>query len=71
MAGLQRVKPQTVKDQISQKLTGRKLSDEHKANISKAMKDAWSKVPKTTEIWDTENNTKNTNENDKRLCFKH
>lgn len=69
---LQRKKPQTVKDQISQKLTGRKLSDEHKANISKAMKDAWSKVPKTTtDIW-AENNTKNTNENDKkRLCFKH
>ena len=59
MAGLQRIKPQTVKDQISQKLTGRKLSDEHKANISKAMKDAWSKVPKTTtDIWgDTENNS--------------
>lgn len=59
MTGLQRVKPQTVKDKISQKLTGRRLTDSHKKNISNGMRQAWAKVsPKTTtDIWDTENNT--------------
>ena len=43
--GYKRVMPQITKDKISDKLTGRKLSDETKQKISDALKAAWSKIP--------------------------
>lgn len=61
----QRVMPQDVRDKISSSLTGRKMSDETKQKISLGVKKAWAKVPKTTDLWSTENNNdkkNNTNE---------
>ena len=52
----QRVMPQDVRAKISSSLTGRKLSDETKEKISVGVKNAWAKVPKTIELWGTENN---------------
>ena len=42
--------PQYVRDKISQKLTGRKLSDETRQKISDAQKAVWAKVPKNTNL---------------------
>ncbi len=61
----QRVMPQAVKDKISSSLTGRKMSDETKQKISLGVKKAWSKVPKTVDLWVTdENNSDKTCIND-------
>lgn len=63
-----RVMPQAVKDKIRNSMSGRKLSDETKERISQGVKKAWAKIPKTTELWGTENNsdkTSNTNEKSK------
>ena len=58
----QRVMPQDVRAKISSSLQGRKLSDETKEKISLGVKKAWSKVPKTTDLWTTtENNNDKTN----------
>lgn len=48
--------PQYVKDKISAKLTGRKLSDETKKKISDGQKEAWAKIPKKTD-WNEPLNT--------------
>lgn len=48
--------PQVTKDKISSSLQGRKLSDETKEKISLGVKKAWSKVPKTTDLWTTTEN---------------
>lgn len=54
--------PQVTKDKISSSLTGRKLSDETKEKISVGVKKAWSRVPKTIELWSAdENNNDKTN----------
>ena len=45
--------PQYVRDKISQKLTGRKLSDETRQKISDAQKAVWAKVPKTINLTST------------------
>jgi hypothetical protein len=37
--------PQTTKDKISAKMTGRKLSQETKNKISQGQKNAWAKIP--------------------------
>lgn len=37
--------PQYVKDKISAKMTGRKLSQETKNKISQGQKNAWAKIP--------------------------
>ena len=58
--------PQCTKDKISAKLCGRKMSDETKQKISIGMKNAWAKVPKTTELWATENNNNKTSNNDEK-----
>ena len=60
--------PQAVKDKIRNSMSGRKLSDETKERISQGVKKAWAKIPKTTELWGTENNSdkaSNTNEKSK------
>ena len=59
-----RIMQQSVKDKISNSLRGRKLSDETKEKISLGVKKAWSKVPKTTELWATENNNNKTSNTD-------
>ena len=43
------------KQRISQSLTGRPLSDIHKANISKSMKDYWQTIPNKPRGTSTEN----------------
>lgn len=43
------------KQRISQSLTGRPLSDIHKANISKSMKDYWQTIPNKPTGESTEN----------------
>lgn len=47
--------PQYVRDKISQKLTGRKLSDETRQKISDAQKAVWAKVPKIKKENEEEN----------------
>lgn len=37
--------PQQQRDKISQKLSGRKLSNDTKAKISKSMQDYWASLP--------------------------
>lgn len=56
--------PQYVKDKISAKLTGRKLSDETKKKISDGQKEAWAKIPKKTD-WNEPLDTP-TKDNNKR-----
>ena len=60
----QRVMPQDVRAKISSSLSGRKLSDETKERISQGVKKAWAKIPKTTELWGTENNSDKTSNKD-------
>ena len=43
--GYSRTMPQYVKDKISRKLQGRKLSDKTKQLISTGVKSAWNKIP--------------------------
>lgn len=43
--GLQRKRPQEVKEKIRKSLTGRKLTQEHKEKISRGVKAAWDKIP--------------------------
>lgn len=56
--------PQYVKDKISAKLTGRKLSDETKKKISDGQKEAWAKIPKKTD-WNEPLNTPTDTKNKK------
>lgn len=59
---ISREMPQCVKDKISQKLKGRKLSDETKLKISNGQKAAWAKIPQTQRaesIWGTDTNNEN------------
>ncbi|MBQ2396262.1 MAG: hypothetical protein II304_04355 [Bacteroidales bacterium] len=63
MVKFKREMAQSTKDKISAKLRGRKLTDQHKQNISNSLKNAWSQVPQTTtsNLWsDDENNEDNT-----------
>ena len=53
MTRLSRNVPQYVRDKISQKLTGRKLSDETRQKMSDAQKALWSKVPKNINLTST------------------
>ena len=51
--------PQVVKDKISAKLTGRKLSDETKRRISDGQRRAWAQIPQKQDVstlWPTDNN---------------
>lgn len=51
--------PQAVRDKISAKLKGRKLSDTTKQRISDGQRKAWAQIPKKQEfndIWPTNNN---------------
>lgn len=64
MVKFKREMAQSTKDKISAKMRGRKLTDQHKQNISNSLKNAWSQVPQTTtgNLWatDDENNEDNT-----------
>lgn len=55
---ISREMPQSVKDKISFRMTGRKLSDETKKKISDGQKRAWSMIPKTNEKKEEINNEK-------------
>lgn len=63
--------PQVVKDKISAKLTGRKLSDETKKRISDGQRRAWAQIPQkqdTSTLWPTsQENNKNNDKNE--LCL--
>ena len=50
--------PQAVKDKISFKMTGRKLSDATKKKISDGQKRAWSMIPHNDENKEETNNEK-------------
>ena len=56
--------PQSVKDKISLKMTGRKLSDQTKKKISDGQRRAWSMIPKTNE-------KKEENNNEKKITTQH
>lgn len=58
--------PQYVKDKISAKLMGRKLSDETKEKISQGQKKAWAKIPKKTD-WNEPLNTPTDTNNKKDI----
>lgn len=53
--------PDSQREKISQKLTGRKLSNDTKMKISKSMQDYWANLPLKPA---TGNNDINTNKND-------
>lgn len=56
--------PQYVKDKISAKLRGRKLSDTTKQRISDGQKRAWAQIPKRQEFKDLWPNDNEENEQD-------
>ena len=62
--------PQYVKDKISAKLTGRKLSDETKKRISDGQRRAWAQIPQKQDasaLWQTSQDNNNNKDNDE-LC---
>ena len=62
--------PQYVKDKISAKLTGRKLSDETKKRISDGQRRAWAQIPQKQDVstlWPTSQDNNNNKDNNE-LC---
>ena len=62
--------PQYVKDKISAKLTGRKLSDETKKRISDGQRRAWAQIPQkqnVSTLWPTSQENNNDKDNNE-LC---
>lgn len=62
--------PQYVKDKISAKLTGRKLSDETKKRISDGQRRAWAQIPQKQDasaLWATSQDNNDNKDNDE-LC---
>ncbi len=67
---LSREVPQYVKDKISAKLTGRKLSDETKKRISDGQRRAWAQIPQKQDastLWQTSQESNNDKDNNE-LC---
>ena len=54
---------QSVKDKISSRLKGRKLSDETKKKISDGQRRAWAMIPQITKITNSESIDDNGKEN--------
>lgn len=62
--------PQYVKDKISAKLRGRKLSDETKKRIADGQRRAWEKIPLKQDVstlWPTSQDNNNDKDNNE-LC---
>lgn len=58
--------PQAVRDKISAKLKGRKLSDTTKQRISDGQRKAWAQIPKKQEfndLWPNNDNENKRNDN--------